>query len=236
MRGIRFGFVATTLLAQVDASIGGKNGVNFYGYKNTIGTITQPQFVINDISFLKTLPKKEFISGFSEVVKYALINNGRLFSYLEKNYTKAQKLSTKVLEKIIYECVRIKARVVEEDTCENGERRKLNFGHTLGHALERTLHIRHGEAVSMGMIFAADLSEKYGFISKECTKKIRSLLTKSGLPIRASFDKRKVIDALMKDKKKASDRIHFIFLEGIGKSVVKEMPMNKLTEHINDMC
>ena len=138
MRGLPFGFVSTSLLSQVDASIGGKNGVNFDGYKNMIGVFNQPHFVICDPEMLKTLPHKELLSGFAEVVKHAAIGSEELFIFLEKNFPRALALDAGTLEKLVYDSVIIKAKVVEKDEKEKGERRILNFGHTLGHALEKT--------------------------------------------------------------------------------------------------
>ena len=136
LRGVRFGFVSTTLLSQVDASVGGKNGVNFQGYKNMVGVFNQPEFVICDMKLLKTLPEKEVLCGLSEIVKHGAIADAELFSYLEKNHEKALGLDTKVIERLVYDSVVLKSTVVNKDEKESGERRKLNFGHTLGHAIE----------------------------------------------------------------------------------------------------
>ena len=160
MRGLGFGFVSTSLLSQVDASVGGKNGVNFQGYKNMIGVFNQPEFVICDPVMLKTLPQEELLSGFAEIVKHAAIGNSDMFSFLENNFQKALDLDAQILGKLVYDSVKIKAAVVRRDEKEEGERRKLNFGHTLGHAIEKTIGIPHGEAVSIGIVFAADLSIK----------------------------------------------------------------------------
>ena len=166
MRGLRYGFVSTTLLSQVDASVGGKNGVNFRGFKNMLGVFNQPEFVIVDVDMLKTLNDKEYRSGFAEVVKAAAIKNESFFDYLETNYKKAIEKDPAVLEKLIYESVLIKSLVVEQDEKEKGERKKLNFGHTFAHAIEHNTGILHGEAVSIGMAFAADLSVKLGLLKK----------------------------------------------------------------------
>ncbi|MDQ1354418.1 MAG: 3-dehydroquinate synthase, partial [Acidobacteriota bacterium] len=181
MRGLPFGFVSTSLLSQVDASVGGKNGVNFYGYKNMIGMFNQPNFVICDPEMLKTLPQKELISGFAEVVKHAAIGSEELFTFLEINFQKALDLDGEILEKLIYDSVTIKADVVREDEKEKGKRRILNFGHTLGHALEKTTGLPHGEAVSLGMVFAAELSLKKNKLPIDEVERIRGLLWKIGL-------------------------------------------------------
>ena len=155
LRGVRFGFVSSTLLSQVDASVGGKNGVNFEGYKNIIGVFNQPQFVICDLNLLNTLPKKEVLYGLAEVVKHAAIGDMDLFTYLDDHYQKALTLDTGVIERLVYDSVVIKSAIVNRDEKEKGERRKLNFGHTFGHAVEKTTGVPHGEAVSIGMVMAS---------------------------------------------------------------------------------
>jgi 3-dehydroquinate synthase len=149
MRGLPFGFVSTTLLSQVDASVGGKNGVNFRGFKNMIGVFSQPDFVICDTELFKTLDRKEFISGFSEIIKAGAIKDLQLFDYCEKHAVEALSMNHEVLEKMVHDSVLVKAKVVEADEREKGERRLLNFGHTFAHAIEKKTGILHGEAVSM---------------------------------------------------------------------------------------
>ena len=155
MRGLRFGFVPSTLLSQVDASVGGKNGVNFGGYKNIVGVFNQPEFVICDHSLLRTLPKNELLCGFAEIVKHAVIGDAGLFSYLEAHHEKALRLDDEVITKLVYDSVVLKASIVNRDEKEEGERMKLNFGHTFGHAIEKISGLPHGEAVSIGMVFLA---------------------------------------------------------------------------------
>ena len=137
LRGLKFGFVASTLLAQVDAAVGGKNGVNWEGYKNMIGVFNQPDFVICDPLLLRTLPRREVLSGMAEVVKHALIADAGLFSYLEENGSGVLDLRPEVMERLVCDSVRIKSSIVNRDEREKGERRLLNFGHTFGHALEK---------------------------------------------------------------------------------------------------
>lgn len=228
LRGVKFGFVASTLLAQVDASVGGKNGVNIKGYKNMAGVFNQPEFVICDPELLKTLPEKEIKCGFAEIVKHAAIADKAMFEFLEENYRGALALDTEIIEKSVYDSVRIKASVVNRDEKEKGERRKLNFGHTLGHAIEKTAGIPHGEAVSAGMVAASELSVKKGLLSPSDAKRIKNLLANLGLPVEIPADKQKVMDALGKDKKREGDIVYFVLLKGIGNAVVEKISVKEL--------
>jgi len=148
LRGIKFGFISTTLLSQVDASVGGKNGVNFKGYKNMIGIFNQPEFVICDLQMLTTLDNKDLISGFGEIVKHTLIANAKMFAELEKHTDNVLNLDLSFIEKLVADSVKIKSHIVNIDEKEKGERRKLNLGHTYGHAVEKVLKISHGKAVT----------------------------------------------------------------------------------------
>jgi 3-dehydroquinate synthase len=197
MRGIPFGFVASSLLAQVDASVGGKNGINLYGYKNIVGTFTQPEFVLCDTSMLSTLPEEEFTSGMAEVIKHAVIRDAAKFSFLESNHDALVKLDKNAIDHIVCESIRIKAAVVQADEHEHGIRRLLNFGHTWGHALEKILKIPHGQAVSLGMVFASGLSVAKGFLEKSEMNRIISLLRTYELPIEVNPDMEKVFEAML---------------------------------------
>lgn len=232
MRGLGFGFVATSLLAQVDATVGGKNGVNFKGYKNMVGVFNQPEFVIADIDLLKTLPPEEIACGLAEIVKHGCIIDVNYFDYIESNSQAIAALDSEVMHKLVHGSVVIKADVVNQDEREAGERRKLNFGHTFGHALEKTLGISHGAAVSVGMVMAAELSNQKGLLSSSEVERIKSLLKLLGLPTRIDFDVQRVLDALGKDKKRQSDQIKFVLLETIGRAVVRDIPIAELNEWI----
>jgi 3-dehydroquinate synthase len=225
MRGLSFGFVATTLLAQVDASVGGKNGVNFDGFKNMVGLFNQPEFVICDPAVLKTLSRADVANGLAEVVKHALIADKSAFEFIEANAAEILELSPGVIENLIHDAVRIKADIVERDELEKGERRKLNFGHTLGHAVESVTGMPHGEAVSVGMAAAAALSEKRGLITGDDAKRIVGLLESLGLPTVTTSDPKDLIAKLHKDKKRSGQVIHFILLKAIGMAVVEKIPL-----------
>lgn len=234
MRGLRFGFVSSTLLSQVDASVGGKNGVNFGGYKNIIGVFNQPEWVICDFDLLRTLPRREILCGFAEIVKHAAIADADLFHYIENNYQNALELDRDVIEKLVWDSVMIKSSIVNRDEREKGERRKLNFGHTFGHAIEKSTGMPHGESVSIGMALACAVSEKKSKLSLKDANRIVRLLRNSGLPVRVTIDDKKVLEALKKDKKKEGDRIHFVLLNGIGSAVVEELSIGELETVLSD--
>jgi 3-dehydroquinate synthase len=230
MRGIRFGFVATTLLAQVDASVGGKNGVNFKGYKNMVGLFHQPEFVICDLECLKTLPDKEVCCGLAEVVKHAAIADADLFTYLEKHAASILALDAATIEKLVLRSVEIKSAIVSRDETEKGQRRLLNFGHTFGHAIEKVSRVSHGEAVSMGMVMASALSVKKGLLSKQEDRRLHNLLKRLRLPSNLAASPQKILDAVNKDKKRAGDHIHFVLLNGLGKAIVEPIAIEELKE------
>lgn len=236
MRGVGFGFVPSTLLAQVDAGIGGKNGVNFKGYKNIVGVFNQPQFVLLDFDLLKTLPEKERLCGVVEMIKHALIESPSLFDYLEKEWPSLLSLRHKVVEEAVVESILIKSRIVQVDERETEERRKLNFGHTLGHAVEKVTGLPHGQAVSIGMVVAARMSVCQGLLSREEAGRIEALLQNIKLPTQIPAERELLFEALKKDKKRKGNEIHFVLLEGIGKAKVQKMAYEELEEQIRDLC
>jgi 3-dehydroquinate synthase len=228
MRGLRFGFVATTLLAQVDASVGGKNGVNLEGFKNLVGCFNQPEFVLCDLRLLDTLPEAEVANGMAEIVKHALIADAGLFAFLEERAEEALALDPPTIAKLVGDSVAIKAAVVGRDERETGERRKLNFGHTFGHALERAGGLSHGEAVSIGMVLATALSVKMGRLPAAAYERVTGLLRRLRLPVSTAGDRVRMMDALRRDKKREAARIHFVLLEDIGKATVEEVEIGEL--------
>jgi len=230
MRGVRFGFVSTTLLSQVDASVGGKNGVNFGGYKNIVGVFSQPEFVICDQNLLQTLPPREFRCGFAEIVKHGAIADDHLFEYLEQNWARALAHDPEVIEKVVHESVIIKSTIVNRDATEQGERRKLNFGHTLGHAIEKVLQVPHGEAVSAGMVLASKLSEKKGYVQIEDTTRLSRLLENFKLPVRFEYNRQQVFEAIGKDKKREGESLKFVLLKKIGEVVVQDISIQEIAD------
>jgi 3-dehydroquinate synthase len=235
MRGLSFGFVSTTLLSQVDASVGGKNGVNFRGFKNMIGVFNQPDFVICDTKMLLTLEKNEFISGFAEIIKAGAIKNAGLFDYCANNASAALNYDMEVLNHMVYESVLIKSKVVEADEREKGERRLLNFGHTFAHAIEKMTGILHGQAVSIGMVLATKVSEKLGMISNQDSEKIRNTLSKYNLPVVPNTDIGELFLAMKMDKKREGDYIYLVLLQNIGHAVSKKITYRELESIVDDL-
>lgn len=235
MRGIDFGFVSTTLLSQVDASTGGKNGVNYGGYKNMIGTFCLPKFVICDTDMLKTLPQNELISGMAEVVKHGAIAGAGLFGYIEKNTENALRYDQEVLSRFVYDSVVIKSSVVSNDVKEKGARRLLNFGHTFGHAIEKNTGIQHGMAISLGMVLAVKISVARGLIVQSDAERFITLLMKIGLPVDLPMDKQKLFEAIKRDKKRDSDMIHFVLLNSIGSAFTEKLTFEEIKLLLNNI-
>lgn len=226
MRGLKFGFVPTSLLGLVDASIGGKNGIDVGIYKNMVGIIRQPSFILHDITFLESLPEKEWGNGFAEIIKHACIKDAAMFKQLEANSCKSYQGKKKAITELVERNALIKTKVVQQDEFENGERRLLNFGHTLGHALENQYELSHGQAISIGMTYASLISEKMtGF--REASRVAR-LLLQYDLPTFADFDKEQVFKVMKMDKKREKKDINYVLLEKIGKGTVKSIPLTAL--------
>jgi 3-dehydroquinate synthase len=236
LRGIPFGFISTTLLGQVDASIGGKNGVNLDGYKNMVGNIRQPGFVWCDLSLLKTLDPREYVSGIAEVLKYGFIRDPSFLDYLETQMDQLLKLDLEVLEHVVAASAAVKVDVVEKDEHESGLRRILNFGHTIGHAIERSKGILHGEAVSLGMIMAARLSALHGLLTAAEADRVEKMLLSAGLPVRLDLDPEELYQNVRKDKKKSGDEVHFVLLKGLGDTMIKPIALKDLKSMIHDLC
>ncbi len=235
-RGLKFINIPTTLLAQVDSSIGGKTGVNSKYGKNLIGSFYQPSLVLSDIEFLKSLSKREIICGYGEILKHSLIYNKKLFNFLNKNLKKILNLSSPFIEKAIYESCKIKKKVVEKDEKEKALRKILNFGHTFGHAYEASLgysrKLNHGEAVILGMKTALNFSFKENMLSKSEYNLMINHIDNSGLPssIKKYFsikDLNKILSFMIKDKKNNSEKINLVLLKKIGKPIFNKQYSKK---------
>jgi 3-dehydroquinate synthase len=224
MRGIRCGYVSTSLLSQVDASTGGKNGVNLEGTKNMLGNIRQPEFVICDPAMLLSLPEEEYLSGLAELIKTAIIGDKDLFELIEQSHREIMDRNCDLLTVLVTKSVTFKASVVSEDEKEAGLRRILNFGHTYGHAVEMQKSVKHGFAVASGMELATDFSFEKGLISSGERDRIVNLLNKFGLLKTHNIPDDQIDQLILHDKKKTGTDIHFVFTEGIGKAIIKKIP------------
>jgi 3-dehydroquinate synthase len=235
LRGVPFIQIPTTLLSQVDSSVGGKTGINHPFGKNMIGAFYQPQLVLADIGTLQTLPPREFSAGVAEVIKYGLIRDADFFDWLETNIEKLMSLDEAALSYAIYRSCQNKAEVVARDEHENGERALLNLGHTFGHAIENAMGYGvwlHGEAVGAGTIMAADLSERMGWLAAEDMVRIKALLLKSKLPIEApKLGVERYLSLMQLDKKVADGKIRLILQKSIGSAVItSDYDADKLME------
>ncbi|MFI3292525.1 MAG: 3-dehydroquinate synthase [Rikenellaceae bacterium] len=229
MRGVRFGFISTTLLSQVDAGVGGKNGVNLGGYKNMIGTFNQPEFVICDVDMLKSLSDREFRTGLAEVIKSAIIADPELFELLEQTSLEEIRKDRELLCKAIMASVTVKAKIVEMDEREAGERRKLNLGHTFAHAIEKSTNVmNHGEAVAVGIIIVTDFSLKLGIIDPNVADRIKALHTKMGFDTTPPVELRKLLKAISHDKKAEEGVIYMVLPRAIGECEVRKMKFDEV--------
>ena len=223
LRGIPFVQVPTTLLAQVDSSVGGKTGVNLKAGKNLVGAFYQPRLVLCDLDVFKTLPKREYISGLAEVIKYGVIYDSKLFAQLERDLPKLLKRDAETLAEVIARCCEIKANVVGQDETETGLRAILNFGHTIGHGIENSFgygKFLHGEAISIGQVAAAKLSHQLLGLPASDAARIEKLFVQAGLPVRIKLtaaQRKKLFAAMLLDKKVSGGVVKFVLAESIGK-------------------
>ncbi len=233
MRGIKFGFVPTTILAMVDASIGGKNGIDVGVYKNMVGTINQPSFILHDLIFLNTLPETEWPNGFAEIIKHACIKDAAMFKELEANNLKQYQSKKTLLHNLIQRNALLKTKVVIKDEFETGDRKLLNFGHTFGHAIENTYQLPHGYAVAIGMVMACIISVSY--TNFKDTNRVVELIKKYGLPVHQSYNAKKILEVMKADKKKVKDVINYVLLKKIGDAVVEPIPINEVENIIKQL-
>lgn len=238
MRGVKFLQVSTTLLCSVDASIGGKLGVDFGSVKNLIGLFNQPIGVIVDVDVFDSLPDREFISGFGEIIKHAVIADTEYFKIVTSK--KPREFSKQELIEIIKKSCEIKAQIISEDEREAGNRKLLNFGHTVGHAIEGISldsenPLLHGEAVSIGMVAEAKISQDLGLIDEEVVEKIKESLMLAGLPVSHNVDDfEKFITLIGKDKKAESGKIKWTLIKGFGKAAInQEVPEDVIKKSLD---
>lgn len=221
MRGIRFGFIPTSLLGMVDAAIGGKNGVNIGLYKNMMGTVHQPEFILQDIAFLNTLPLAEWKNGFAEIIKYGCIFDKDLLSALQQKDIHYYRQHVAELVRLIDRCAAWKCQTVEIDERETGKRKLLNFGHTAGHALETLYHLPHGAAVAVGMILACRLSEQLCGLPAHDTLQIKEIISRYDLPVSYDFHAEELFQVIKGDKKRTGEGIDYILLNKAGEGTVR---------------
>lgn len=224
MRGMDFSFVPTTLLAQVDASIGGKNGVNFHDYKNMVGTIRQPEFVICDVVMLLTLPEREFRAGMAEVIKSAILRDAELFQLLELCDTDIQNGRLDLLYNVVLSAASVKNVILAEHEKEPGRRTLLNLGHTIAHAIEKLTHkVNHGEAVAIGLSMMAWASVRLGKMKRSEAMRIDALLKKFGFDITLPVGLFDMLREARYDKKKLDDKIDIVLPVAIGDCVIEQV-------------
>jgi 3-dehydroquinate synthase len=239
MRGIPVVQIPTTLVAQVDSAIGGKTGVNLVSGKNLMGAFHQPLAVLADPDVLSTLPDREFRSGLFESMKYGVIRNRQIFDLLETHRDALLRRDPELLEQLIVECVRVKADVVSADERENGERKILNFGHTVGHALESATnykHFLHGEAVGWGMIAAAVIGESVGVTESDTAQRIIAMVLAYGSLPTVDVGTRRILKLLQSDKKTMGGVPHFVLATGIGKvEVVNTVPESAVVKSVDEI-
>ncbi len=234
-RGIGLSFVPTTLLAQVDAAIGGKNGINLGEYKNMVGTFRQPSFVLIDPAFLKTLPEDEFVSGLAEIVKYGLISDPGILTLIEGKTPREISRDAGLLGELIERSVRAKVAVVSQDEEDHGMRRILNFGHTYGHGIERLYDLPHGKAVAYGMVVAADISIQLGLAEDMLGKRIFALLKNLDLLPDIKPDQEKVMGLISHDKKKKGEEIPFVLLKDAGETVIRPLSPEEIMDLLKNI-
>jgi len=233
LRGVPLVQIPTTLLAQVDSSIGGKVAVNHGTLKNRIGAFYQPRLVISDTSTLKTLPIGEINDGLAEVIKHGIIRDARLFTYIEDNLKKIKSLDDRALETIVYRSARIKAEVVAKDERDFDLRNILNYGHTIGHAIESVsdFKVRHGEAVAIGMIAAAKISSRMGCLNTNAVNRITDLIAKTGLPTELpKLELKNLVRAMKHDKKILQGKLRFVLPGTIGEVFITDEVSQSLIE------
>jgi 3-dehydroquinate synthase len=240
LRGIPFVQVPTTLLAHVDSSVGGKVGVNLKAGKNLVGSFHQPKLVLCDVDTLKTLPRREYRAGIAEVIKYGIIYDADLFAELESELPALLERNPDVLQSVIARCCEIKAEVVSQDETEAGLRAILNFGHTIGHALEaisRYGTFLHGEAISIGQVAAAQISAELAGLSADDVARIANLFRRAGLPITVPLNaarRRLLLQAMQLDKKVNAGEVHFVLAERIGKVCWgQKVPVELIEQSLN---
>ena len=241
LRGLSFVQMPTTLLAQMDSSVGGKVGVNLPQGKNLVGAFYQPRLVLVDVDTLQTLPQRELRAGFAEVIKHGAIYDADFFAWLEREYGRVLKLDANAVTHAVRRCCEIKAEIVSKDERESGLRTILNFGHTIGHAMEALTEyvgLLHGEAIAMGMCCVANLSAKRAGLDKAEAERLKTLIALSGLPTRLGerFTRDELLTAMRLDKKARAGKLRFVLLKRLGEAVVFDAITDADIEEMLNVC
>ncbi|MBK8711720.1 MAG: 3-dehydroquinate synthase [Niastella sp.] len=231
-RGIQLILVPASILAMTDAAIGGKNGINVNGYKNMVGTVYQPTTIVFDYSFLKTLPKDEWINGFAEIIKHACIKDEAMFTSLQHQQLENFMDNPELISLLIEQNARLKTEIVQADEYEKNERKLLNFGHTVGHAIENQYQLPHGQAISIGMAAACKFSEEMNMFYSSEKEKVLSLLNQYHLQTNFLGDKEKIWETMLRDKKREKDTMDFILLNKIGEGRISSIGLDQLKEMV----
>jgi 3-dehydroquinate synthase len=235
MRGLPLVHLPTTLLAQVDSSIGGKTAVNHGRLKNMVGAFYQPSLVISDTATLQTLPDKEFTNGLAEVIKSAVIGSGQFFAFIEANLEKIRARDNKMLDEVVFRCASIKADVVSKDELDSDYRNILNFGHTIGHGIETAsnFNVGHGAAIAIGMLTAAAISNRLGILEEKDMERLKDVIEGTGLPTEVAGCKvAEIIEAIKHDKKVVNGKAKFILPRKMGEVLISEDVDISLVEKI----
>jgi 3-dehydroquinate synthase len=235
MRGIPFAFVPSTLLSMTDASLGGKNGVNFGGFKNVLGIIRQPEFVTISPHFVQTLDERSYRSGFAEVIKHACLSGAPFLQFLENNNASLLQQDLSKLSDLLQRSIAVKMKIVNEDEFESGARKKLNLGHTIGHALEVMYPFTHGESISIGMVLAAKIGERIHKTVNGYSSQIASLCNAYNLPVSCDFKTDKIIEKILADKKRVLEQVRFILPIKPGDVEIVNISLADITLHLNEL-
>lgn len=233
MRGLAFAFVPTTLLAMVDAAIGGKNGVNVGQHKNMLGTIRQPKFILYNTDFLLTLPEEQWSNGFAEIIKYGYIADARILTTLQQNDVAYYQKHPHQLGELIAGCADIKNKIVHADEHETGLRKMLNFGHTAGHAFEMLATLPHGYAVGLGMMVALRLSHKHKALPLDTLLQLETLLERYALPTKIEVDPQQTLNIMRMDKKGDDSGIDYILIEKPGVAAIQKLQLEDILPHLH---
>lgn len=234
-RGLPLVLVPTTLLAMVDASLGGKNGINAHNLKNMIGTVYQPQRICFDFDLLKSLPHEEWVNGMAEIIKHAWIADLELLLNLEQSDWNEIKNNPSFLIALVKRNIDIKMNIVAQDPSDKKERRWLNFGHTIGHAIERQLSMAHGKAVALGMMAAINYSGKINGSELVWDNRMRALLIKYDLPVYARINTKDIYNAVLQDKKRSATHLNLVLLREVAQPFLLDIPVDSLLDVVNEM-